>query len=90
MTWTRTTEDFGLFIRLKRKELGMTQAQLAREANVGLRFLSELERGKPTCQLAPSLRVVHALEMKVNICPKRAQLNGHNGRTPHIRAGVHA
>jgi HTH-type transcriptional regulator/antitoxin HipB len=71
MTCTRTPEDVGLFVRLQRKDKGWTQAELAKEANVGLRFLSELERGKPTCQLAPTLRVIHALALKINVRPER-------------------
>lgn len=72
MTCTRTPEDVGLFIRLQRKERGMTQAELAKEAGVGLRFLSELERGKATCQLAPTLRVIHALSLKINVRPENS------------------
>lgn len=35
-------------IRELRKRAGLTQVQLAMRAGVGLRFLKELERGKPT------------------------------------------
>ncbi|MCY2931591.1 MAG: helix-turn-helix transcriptional regulator [Planctomycetota bacterium] len=34
-----------------RKAAGLTQAQLARRAGVGLRFIRELEQGKPTVRL---------------------------------------
>jgi len=34
-----------------RKAAGLTQAQLALRAGVGLRFLRELEQGKPTVRL---------------------------------------
>lgn len=36
------------FVRRERKSAGLTQAQLAAKAGVGLRFLRELEAGKPT------------------------------------------
>lgn len=39
------------FVKRKRKELGITQAELAERAGVGLRFLRELEQGKPTLRL---------------------------------------
>lgn len=36
------------FIRRRRKALGLTQVELAERAGVGLRFVRELEQGKPT------------------------------------------
>jgi len=38
-------------IAAMRKAAGLTQAELAQRAGVGLRFLRELERGKPTVRL---------------------------------------
>lgn len=38
-------------VREQRRQLGYTQAQLAARAGVGLRFLRELERGKPTLRM---------------------------------------
>lgn len=38
-------------IKVLRKEAGLTQVQLADRSGVGLRFLKELERGKPTVRL---------------------------------------
>ena len=34
-----------------RKAAGLTQAELAQRAGVGLRFVRELERGKPTVRM---------------------------------------
>lgn len=34
------------FIKAKRKELGLTQEELALRAGVGLRFIRDLEQGK--------------------------------------------
>ena len=39
------------FIKEKRKSLGLTQEELSFKAGVGLRFIRELERGKPTLQM---------------------------------------
>lgn len=36
------------FVKLKRKQLGITQVELAERAGVGLRFVRELEQGKAT------------------------------------------
>jgi len=45
------SEILSHFIKRKRKELGITQAELAGRAGVGLRFLRELEQGKPSLRL---------------------------------------
>ena len=39
------------FIKTKRKQLKLTQPELAERAGVGLRFIRELEQGKQTVQL---------------------------------------
>lgn len=39
------------FIKRKRKESGLTQQDLADKAGVGLRFIRELERDKPSLQM---------------------------------------
>ncbi len=39
------------FIKERRKQLKLTQPELAERAGVGLRFLRELEQGKQTVQL---------------------------------------
>ena len=53
--------DLGAALRAQRKALGLTQADLALAAGVGLRFVVELEAGKPTVQLMRVLRVIDAL-----------------------------
>jgi len=44
-------EKLSKFVKKKRKALGITQAELADRAGVGLRFLRELENEKPTLRL---------------------------------------
>jgi y4mF family transcriptional regulator len=55
----------GNLIRTRRKELGLTQTELADVARTTLRFVSELERGKSTAQLDGVLRVLAALGIKL-------------------------
>jgi y4mF family transcriptional regulator len=45
------TKEIQSFIKKQRKLHGMTQADLARRAGVGLRFIRELEQGKPTLKM---------------------------------------
>jgi y4mF family transcriptional regulator len=56
-----TTQTLGAALRAARKRMGLTQSELALAAGVGVRFVVELEAGKPTVQLAQVLRVVEAL-----------------------------
>lgn len=53
--------SLGKSARTARKQLGLTQPQLALAAGVGVRFIVELEAGKPTLRLENVLRVLHAL-----------------------------
>ena len=53
--------DLGRVVRMTRRRLGLRQEDLALSAGTGMRFVGELERGKSTVQLAPTLRVLHAL-----------------------------
>lgn len=39
------------FVKNQRKKHGLTQPQLADRAGVGLRFIRDLEQGKPTLRL---------------------------------------
>ncbi len=41
----------GAFIKTQRKKAGLTQEEFAMRSNLGLRFVRELEQGKPTVQL---------------------------------------
>lgn len=39
------------FVKQRRKNVGLTQPELAEKAGVGLRFLRELEQGKQTLRI---------------------------------------
>ena len=53
--------SLGELVQLTRKALGLTQASLAMASGTGLRFIIELEKGKPTCQLQKTLTVLNTL-----------------------------
>jgi y4mF family transcriptional regulator len=54
-------EVLGTAIRDRRRELGLTQEQVAGTARTGARFVVDLESGKPTVRLAEVFRVLAAL-----------------------------
>jgi HTH-type transcriptional regulator/antitoxin HipB len=55
------TEDLGRRIHDRRRDLGLTQIDLAGVARVTPRLIGELERGKPTARVDGVLRVLAAL-----------------------------
>jgi y4mF family transcriptional regulator len=61
----QTPEDLGKLIRERRKNEGLTLVETAGLTNVGVRFLSELENGKPTVRLDKLLRVLNALGIQL-------------------------
>jgi HTH-type transcriptional regulator / antitoxin HipB len=52
-----SADDAGLFCRSWRKREQITQAELADSAGVGVRFVSEFERGKPTCEIGKVIKL---------------------------------
>jgi y4mF family transcriptional regulator len=64
-----TTQEVGTTVRTVRRHQGLRQDQLAAAAGVGVRFVVELERGKPTAQLGRTLAVLAALGCRVSIIP---------------------
>jgi len=61
------TQSLGRLIRAHRKSMGLTQRDAAGLCGVGERFLSELERGKPTASLGKTLQVIRRLGLKVRV-----------------------
>ena len=61
------SKTFGEAVRIYRKKQKATQIQLAAIANTGVRFISDLEKGKPTVQLDKALHVAKILGLKIGI-----------------------
>lgn len=67
-----TPEQIGQLIRETRKSLHLTQKDLALTSGTGLRFIIDLEKGKPTCRLAKVLTVLHTLGIRLTLTPPLA------------------
>jgi len=67
MTIIKTTKELGAEMRKARKLLGLTQSQLALTAGVGIRFIVDLESGKPTLRLEHVLRVIDNLGGQISL-----------------------
>jgi y4mF family transcriptional regulator len=68
-----TPRDIGCAVRQARRNQGLRQDQLAAAANVGVRFISELESGKATAQMGKTLAVTHALGLTVSISEPKSK-----------------
>ncbi|MBQ0071787.1 MAG: helix-turn-helix transcriptional regulator [Spirochaetales bacterium] len=62
-----TTEELGVIIHSRRKELRLTQREAAQGCHVGTRFLSDLENGKETVELGKTLNVIHGLGLQLRV-----------------------
>lgn len=56
-------ETFGNELRTRRKELGYTQAYIAEFTGFSVSFISDLERGKETCEIGKAIELVNLLGM---------------------------
>jgi len=64
-----TTQQIGRTIRDTRKQLGVTQKDLALTSGTGLRFVIDLERGKETCEIGKALTVMQTLGIRLALTP---------------------
>lgn len=65
MQTIHSSQQLGDNLCSARKRLGLTQSQLALAAGGGVRFIVELEAGKPTVRLETVLRVIAALRAEL-------------------------
>jgi y4mF family transcriptional regulator len=59
----------GRIVRQTRRALGLTQPGLALSAGVGVRFLVDIEKGKPTAQIGKIMQVLAALGIEMQLSP---------------------
>ena len=64
---TDSVASVATFVRSRRKTRRLTQVELAELAGVGTRFVSELERGKPTVRLDHVDRVLAVFGKKLGV-----------------------
>jgi HTH-type transcriptional regulator / antitoxin HipB len=66
-----SARDLGRTIREARTAMKLRQAEAALLCGVGVRFLSDLERGKDTARLGPALKVIQGLGLALTLGPKQ-------------------
>ncbi|NMA20526.1 MAG: helix-turn-helix transcriptional regulator [Lentisphaerae bacterium] len=61
------------FVRQQRKRYNMTQRDLANRAGVGIRFIRELEAGKPTLRMDKVNVVLDMFGHRLGAVPQRKE-----------------
>ncbi len=59
--------DIVRILKKRRKELGMTQVQLAKVMNVSCQYISQIETGVRTPMLSTFLRLCEALDLEIEL-----------------------
>ena len=59
----RSPRTLGLVIRNRRRDLKLSQAELARKVGVGRHWVVATERGKPRAEIGLVLRTLNALDI---------------------------
>lgn len=75
-----SAQQLGSWIRDYRKSQKLTLDEVSYTANTGVRFLSELERGKDTAHLGKTLAILEALGLELSIRPRHKGQHGQHGR----------
>ena len=70
----RSAAALGALVRARRRQLALSQLDLAGLGNTGNRFIVDLENGKPTLQLQKVLDALHLLGLEVCVRAKTAKL----------------
>lgn len=65
--------QIGRFVRDRRQAAGMSQRELGELAGVGTRFVSELERGKPTVRVDALGKVLAVFGKRLGMVPLQAE-----------------
>ena len=63
----KSPTELGKLIRTYRKEHQLTLQKVSNVSHLGMRFLSELERGKESAELGKVLQVLHNLGLEIII-----------------------
>jgi HTH-type transcriptional regulator/antitoxin HipB len=63
----RSIRDLAAVVRGRRRDLGLSQAELAVRAGVSRKWIYQFEAGKPTAELRLILRVLDALGLVLDV-----------------------
>jgi y4mF family transcriptional regulator len=76
----KTAKEIGELVRNIRKGHKVTQKELAAASGTGIRFIRELEKGKPTCELGKAMLVLSMLGICLEVSHPRSNDSGQRGK----------
>jgi HTH-type transcriptional regulator / antitoxin HipB len=81
----RTPQEVGLLIRERRREIGLTQAELAERVGSSREWIRLAESGKPRLDLALALRALGALGITLD-AREQVAATPHRSKAPVRKA----
>jgi len=60
-------EELGLYLLKERKHLKLTQREISEFADVGRKFIIEIEKGKATAQLGKVFELLNSLGLELHL-----------------------
>ncbi len=79
------TQSLGNIVRQQRKQQAATQVAFASLCGVGVRFISDLENGKPTIEIGKVLHVLNNLGLELAVQPRGWRHPAANVNTPNTK-----
>ncbi|MFK7985525.1 MAG: helix-turn-helix domain-containing protein [Sandaracinaceae bacterium] len=67
MSPVTSAEDFGALVRERRREQGLSQAQVAKKVGVSRQWIVEVEGGKQRAEVGLLLRLLNALDLVMRV-----------------------
>ena len=64
-----STRDMAATVRGRRKDLGLSQAEVATRVGVSRLWVNQFEAGKPTAEFGLVLRLLDALDLRLDVAP---------------------
>jgi len=81
-----TAKELGNLAREKRMNAGMSLRKTAALNHIGVRFLSEFERGKPTSEIGKVIAALHAAELDLAIVPRSVSYQSDTTNIPSLKS----
>jgi len=70
----QNAKELGKLVRAHRKSRGVPLEKISGLANLGIRFLSEFERGKETAEIGKVLKTLNTLGLEVIVRPRKVNV----------------
>jgi HTH-type transcriptional regulator/antitoxin HipB len=69
-------EELGRVLKMRRKELNLTQIEAGKKFNLTQKTVSNIENGRPGVQLETLFRLMSALNLEIHLQPRDTPYKG--------------